>query len=78
MHTIQNAKLHQIFKTIMEKYTMEKEKVHLKSDMETIRNHSSIKNIGQIQNFGMNTGDLKNSKHNQALHKLRAWLRLYT
>ena len=39
-------------------------KVHLNSVMETIRNHSIMKNIGQIQNFRRNTGDLKNSKHN--------------
>ena len=32
--------------------------------METIRNHSIMKNIGKIQNFGKNTGNLKNSKHN--------------
>ena len=47
----------------MEKYITEPAKVHLNSHMETIRNHSIMKNIGQIQNFGSNTGDLKNSKH---------------
>ena len=40
------------------------QKKHLNSVMETIRNHSIMKNIRQIQNFRMNTGDLKNSKHN--------------
>ena len=44
--------------------TTEPAKVPLKSVMETIRNHSIMKNIGQIQNFRKNTGDLKNSKHN--------------
>ena len=53
-----------MFKTIMEKYTTEPAKVHLNSDMETIRNHSNIKNIGRIQNSRRNTGGLKNSKHN--------------
>ena len=48
----------------MEKYTTEPAKVHLKSDMKTIRNHSIIKTTGQIPNFRRNTGDLKNSKHN--------------
>ena len=32
--------------------------------METIRNHSIMKNIGKIQNFGKNIADLKNSNHN--------------
>ena len=41
---------------------MEPAKVHL--NMETIRNHSIMKSIEQIQNFRRNTGDLKNSKHN--------------
>ena len=36
-------KLHQIFETIMEKCTAEPAKVHLNSDMETIRNHLIIK-----------------------------------
>ena len=44
-------KLYQIFETIMEKYTTEPAKVHLNSNMETTRNHSIMKNIGQIQNF---------------------------
>ena len=48
----------------MKKYTTEPAKGHLNSVMETIRNHSIIKNIAQIQNFRRNTGDLKNSKHN--------------
>ena len=43
----------------MEKYTTEIAKVHLNIDIETIRNHSIIKNIGLIQNFRGNTGDLK-------------------
>ena len=30
--------------------------------METIRNHLIMKNIGEIQSFQRNTGDLKNSK----------------
>ena len=45
-----------------EKYTTEPVKVHLNSDTETLRNHSIMKNIGQIQNFRRNTGDLKKSK----------------
>ena len=46
----------------MEKYITEPAKVHLNSHMETIRNHPIMKNIGRTQNFGRNTGDLKNSK----------------
>ena len=57
-------KLHQTFEFIMKKYTTEPEKVHLNSVMETIRNHSIMKNIGQIQNFRRKAGDLNNSKHN--------------
>ena len=57
-------KLHQIFEIIMKKYTTEPAKVHLNSVIETIRNHSIMRNIGQIQNFRRNTGDLKNSKQN--------------
>ena len=53
-------KFHQILETIMEKHTTEPVKVHLSSNVETIRNHSIMKNIGQIQN----TGKLENSKHN--------------
>ena len=41
----------------MEKYSTEPAKVYLNSDMETIRNHSIMKNIGQIQNFGRNIGN---------------------
>ena len=48
----------------MKKYTAEPARVKLNSNMETIRNHSIMKNIEEIQNFGRNTGDLKNSKHN--------------
>ena len=60
----------------LKKYTAEPAKVHLNSIMETIRNDSIMKNIGQIQNFRRNTGDLTiqnfrrntgdltNSKHN--------------
>ena len=43
---------------------MEPTKVHLNSVMETTRNHSILKNLGQIQNFRRNTADLKNSKQN--------------
>ena len=32
-------------------YTTEPVKVHLNSVIETIRNHSIMKNIGKIQNF---------------------------
>ena len=46
----------------MKKYTTEPVKVHLNSVMETIRNHLIMKNIGQIQSFQRNTGDLKISK----------------
>ena len=49
---------------VMKKYTTEPAKVHLNSVLETIRNHLIIKNIGQIQSFQRNTGDLKNSKQN--------------
>ena len=48
----------------MKKYTTESAKVYLSSVMETIRNHSIMKNLGKIKNFRKNTGDLKNSKHN--------------
>ena len=48
----------------MEKYTTEPATVHLNNDMETIKSHSTMKNIGHIQNFRKNTADLKNSKHN--------------
>ena len=49
----------------MEKNTTQPAKVHLNSGLETIRNHSIMKNIGQIPSFRKNTGDLKNSKHNR-------------
>ena len=55
-------KLHQTFEIIMKRYTTEPAKVHLNSVMETIRNHLIMKNIGQIESFQRNTGDLKNSK----------------
>ena len=61
---IYKAKLHRNFETNIKKYTTELAKVHSNSVMETIRNHSVMKNIGQTQNFRRNTGDLKNSKHN--------------
>ena len=48
----------------MKKYTTEPAQVHLDSVMETITNHLIMKNIGQIQNFQKNTGDLKDSKQN--------------
>ena len=48
----------------MKKYTTEPAKVNLISVMETIRNRSIIKNVGQIQSFQKNTGDLRNSKQN--------------
>ena len=51
---------------MMKKYATEPTKVHLNSVMETIRNHSIKKNIGQIKNFQRYTGDLKNSKQNLA------------
>ena len=57
-------KLHQTLKTITKKHNTEPAKLHLNSVMEIIRNHSIMKNIGQIQNFRRNTGDLKNSKLN--------------
>ena len=46
------------------KYHEKLYQVHLNSDMETLRNHSIMKNVGQIQNFKKNSGDLRNSKHN--------------
>ena len=55
-HNIQSKNY---IKPIMKKYTTEPAKVHLNSVMETIRNHSIMKNIGQIQNFRRNTGELK-------------------
>ena len=45
----------------MKKYTTKPGKVHLNSVMETKGNHLIMKNIGQIQNFQRNTGDLKSS-----------------
>ena len=48
----------------MEKYATEPAKLHLNTDMETIRNHSNMKNIGQIWKFRRNTRDVKNSKDN--------------
>ena len=48
----------------MKKFTTELAKVHLNSVMETIRNHSIMKSIGQMQNFRKNTEDLQNSKYN--------------
>ena len=44
---------------IVKKYTTKPAKVYLNSVMETIRNHSIMKNIGQIQNFHRNTEYLK-------------------
>ena len=44
----------------MKSYTTEQAKVHLNSGIETIRNQSIMKNIGQIQNSRKNTGDLQN------------------
>ena len=46
----------------MKKCATEPTKAHLNSVMETVRNNSIMKNIGQIQNFQRNTGDLNNSK----------------
>ena len=54
---MQKQKLHQNFEIMMKNYTTE-------PAMETIRNHSIMKNIGQIMNFQRKTGDLKNSKQN--------------
>ena len=48
----------------MKKYTTEPAKVHLNSFMETTRNRSIMKNIGQMQSFQRNTEDLQNSKQN--------------
>ena len=42
---------------------MKPAKVHLNIVMETIRN-STMKNIGQMQNFGRNTRGLKNLNYN--------------
>ena len=63
-HIIQSKNYIKSSKLSQKKYTTEPGKVHLNSDMETIRNHLIIKNIGQIQNVWKNNGDLKNSKHN--------------
>ena len=54
---------HQTFEIIRKKYTTEPAKAHLNSVMETVRNHSIMKNR-KIQNFQRNSGDLKNSKQN--------------
>ena len=48
----------------MEKYITELAMAHLSNVMETIKNHSSMKKIEQVQNFKRNAGDLKNSKNN--------------
>ena len=45
------------------KYATEPAKVHLNSVMETIRNHSNMKNIGQTKNFQRNTIGSKNLKY---------------
>ena len=42
----------------MEKHNTEPVKVYLNSYMETIRNHSITKNIGQVESFQSNTDDL--------------------
>ena len=63
-HIIQSKNYIKSSKLSQKKYTTEPRKVHLNSDMETIRNHLIIKNIGQIQNVWKNNGDLKNLKHN--------------
>ena len=63
-HYYAMQKLHQNFEIMMKKYATEPTKVHLNNVMETIRNHSIKKNIGQIKNFQRYTGDLKNSKQN--------------
>ena len=39
-------------------------KVHLSNDMETIKNHSIMENIEQIEKLPRNTGDVNNSKLN--------------
>ena len=46
------------------KNTKQPAKIHLNSVMDTIRSYLIMKNIGQIQGFQRNTGDLKNSKQN--------------
>ena len=61
---IYKAKITSNLRNYREKIYTEPAKVYLNSVMETIRNHSIMKNIGQIQNFRRKTGDLKNSKHN--------------
>ena len=58
LNIIYKQKLHQIFATIMGKYTTEPAKTHLNSDMESLRNHSLLKNIGEIENFRRITGNL--------------------
>ena len=42
-----NVESQNYIETIMVKYTTEPAKIYLNNDMETIRNHSIIKNIGQ-------------------------------
>ena len=63
-HYYTKQKLHQNFEIMMKKHATEPTKVHLNNVMETIRNHSIKKTIGQIKNFQKYTGDLKNSKQN--------------
>ena len=48
-HIKQN--LDQILETIMEKQTTKPVKLQLNSDMETIRNQSTFKKIGYVQNI---------------------------
>ena len=55
---IYKAKITSNLRNYHEKIPTEPAKVHLTSVMETMRNYSIMKNIGQIQNFRRNTGDL--------------------
>ena len=46
----------------MKKYTAEPAKVHLNSVMETIRNRSIMKNIGEIKSFTKTPGTILHFK----------------
>ena len=61
---IYKAKITSNLQNYNEKIYCRTRKRTFKQRYETIRYHSIMKNIGQIQNFRRNTGDLKKSKQN--------------
>ena len=56
------AKITSKLRNYQKKYSTEPAKIRLSSVMEIVRNYSIMNNIGHIQNFGRNNGDLNNSK----------------